>query len=282
MTRVAFGKVADKLRAKLGYAFPRLGPVVFFLFFKLMPRRLECEIFPGIRLLLDFSDGIMRATYWKGRRFERPSPERLAAWIKSNGVFFDIGANYGFYSYWMLSQHPDIRVYAFEPNPTTYQHLVRAKEMNRLDRLLPVPLGLSDEAGSHELHVSPEDSSYSTFGDHPLLPKCESTAAACLPFDRWLEKEGLTLPGSPCWVVKIDVEGYELRALKGMEKCLVARAFAGLVVEINPFTLEFCGTTPLEILRFMTDHGYVLAPDSPCGRAGNTLGTGNAWFVPAA
>ncbi|TFH17224.1 MAG: FkbM family methyltransferase, partial [Lentisphaerales bacterium] len=159
MTRVAFGKVADKLRARLGYGFPRLGPLAFSLFFKLMPRCLECEIVPGIRLPLDFSDGIIRATYWRGRRFERPSPQRLAAWVRTNGVFFDIGANYGFYSYCMLSQHPDVQVYAFEPNPATYQQLVRAKKINRLQRLSPIQLGLSDKAGSLKLHVSSSDSS---------------------------------------------------------------------------------------------------------------------------
>ena len=61
---------------------------------------------------------------------------------------------------------------------------------------------------------------------------------------------------------------------EGNATSLKARAFIGLVVEINASTLEFCGSTSDEVHSIMNESGY---------RPMNGLGTfelGNEFFVP--
>jgi len=265
-------------RRCFGYRFPRLGAAANNLFVKIAPRFIETDLFPGIAMRLDMRDLTQRATYWQGSRFEYPTAHILADWGNQGAAaFFDIGSNYGFFSYWMLSNFPQLVVYSFEPNPLTFKFVESVKTANRLGNLHPQAMGLSDARESLPLHLAVTDSGHSTFGDHPGLRGAEIAHIPLAPFDQWCAEQGIAIPASPQWVAKIDVEGFELRVLKGMAASLRARAFIGLVVEINPFTLEFTGASADQILAFMTAHGYKLMHSLDAFGKGNA----NAFFIPA-
>jgi len=57
-------------------------------------------------------------------------------------------------------------------------------------------------------------------------------------------------------VAKIDVEGFELKVLKGMSKSLSNQSFKGLIVEINPFTLSLTGVEGEDVFNLMHKYGY--------------------------
>src|SRR5271166_4459124 len=139
------------------------------------PKTFDTELFPGIRARLNSGDSSQRTTYWQGDRFEHPTADTLTIW-KTPSVthFFDIGANYGFFSYLMLSRFADLSVHAFEPNPGTFRLLDEIRTSNHLIRLHAHPMGLSDSPGSLFLHPGTSDSGHSTFGEHPdLHSSCE-------------------------------------------------------------------------------------------------------------
>ncbi len=48
-------------------------------------------------------------------------------------------------------------------------------------------------------------------------------------FDEVVERLAIPYPGHPCWLAKIDVEGFELKVLHGMRKALAQRVFKGIV-----------------------------------------------------
>jgi len=241
--------------------------------FRLLPERGNVELFPGIRADLDFRDATMRSTYWQGSRFEKPTAQVLDRWAPNATHFFDIGSNYGFFSYWMLSRHPQLTVHAFEPNGVSFARIESTRTRNDLRRLHAWNIGLSDAPDRIALHPGVDDSGHSTFGPHPELGGETLGDIEVLPFDTWRESQGLDLPRQPSWLAKIDVEGFETRAIRGMRESLKARAFAGVAIEINEFTLAFCGTSPAELREELRACGYreeTVAPDS-----------GNAFFVPA-
>ena len=80
------------------------------------------------------------------------------------------------------------------------------------------------------------------------------------------------------WIAKIDVEGYEMKVLSGLRPALASRAFRGLVVEINRFTLAFCGSEPKEIYSFMENLGYEALTTVTGSRRQKF--NGNEFFVP--
>lgn len=219
--------------------------------------RIDTELFSGIRIDLNLRDATQLDTYVMGARYEAPTPDVLREWGRTGaGIFFDVGANYGFYSYWMLAECPSIEVYAFEPEFRSYQTIVNTVARNELRRLHPVRVGLADKSGRLELHAGQSDLGHSTFGDHPQLGGVSAGPVQVLPFDEWRVQVNLSLPREPAWIAKIDVEGFEERVLRGMEVALRARAFRGLVVEVNEYTLAFCGSSPASMVEFLTKTGY--------------------------
>jgi FkbM family methyltransferase len=263
----------DTTRKLFGYRFPRLGKCINRLFFALVPSSISVELFPKIKLNLNLNDATQRTTYWQGSRFEFPTPKVLASWGKNAEIFFDIGANYGFYSYWMLYSCPNILVYSFEPNPKTYAILKDAKQNNDLSRLRVFQTGLGKDAGMFDLHPGIEDMGHSTFLPHPDFVHSTIARIPILPFDKWREQIKLVLPKKPEWIAKIDVEGLEFKVLEGMEKALSAQAFKGISIEILEHTLALCGDSPQNIFSFLESHNY-----KPISKVNSR--TANVFFVP--
>ena len=265
--------LAEAVRRHCGHRFPPIGAAAFGLLFRLLPAKANVEMFPGIRVDMDFSDAIMRATYWQGDRFEKPTAQVLERWSNDATHFFDVGSNYGFFSYLLLSCRPELQVHAFEPNVATFARMEFTRTSNALRCLHTWNIGLSDVAARIALHPGTDDSGHSTFGPHPELAGRSLGEVDVLPFDAWRELHGLALPDKPSWIAKIDVEGFETRVVRGMADSLKARAFAGIVIEMNEFTLEFCGSSPAELRRVLRANGYV---EELVSRE-----SGNAFFVPA-
>lgn len=275
--------IIEAVRRACGYKFPPLGGLVHRTILGLLPDVANVELFPGVRAELDMRDQTDRTTYWQGSRFEKPSPQILLHWLKSGtrvSAFFDIGSNYGFYSCWVLSACPEIEVFAFEPNPQTFARLEKIRDMNNLTRLHPYNLGFSNEACLLPLHPGQEDSGHSTFGAHPALSKETIATVPVTRFDTWREQNNLPLPAKAEWLAKVDVEGFELRVLTGMEASLKAKAFKGLIVEVNEFTLRFCRTKPADLFAFLRDCGYASRDRGPADKHFATGEIGNAFFQP--
>ena len=261
------------IRKAFGYRFPRLGQHAMNAFFSMMPGKFDALLFPGIWAELHKSDLTQRSTYWQGTRFESPTAQILQSWINSDTThFFDIGSNYGFFSYWMLSQESMLKVHSFEPNPATFDIVQKIKVRNSLDRLYPWNMGLGDVSAKLSLHPGTEDSGHSTFGNHPELHSLPIADIRVLPFTKWLTEAGIVMPTRPSWIAKIDVEGFELKVLQGMEPVLRSRAFQGIAIEVNEFTLKFCNAKPQEVLGFLESCGYRQVFSSKCG---------NVFFIPA-
>ena len=244
----------DWARRRLGYRL-RGGERLNSLLGRWLPPTLDTEIVPGISARVDLRQEVARATWWSGRGYEAPTPTVLSRWLVGGAErFFDVGANYGWFSYMALSCS-SVDVYAFEPRPDLFQQLQAAKSVNELDRFHPNQLGLSDRPGELRLRVHDSQTGYSTFGPHPNM-QLEGDLAMVVDFDTWREEAGLELPPSPLWVAKIDVEGFETKVLQGMTNSLRAQAFAGVVVEMNAYTLDFCGSSIAEVEALMGSAGY--------------------------
>ena len=275
-------QVAEHIRKLFGFRFPRLGNAVFCATIRRLPSEVDTELVPGIRARLNLRDETQRTTYWQGARFEWPLARILNDWIRQGAAhFFDIGSNYGYFSFLLISKNPGLHVHAFEPNPATFRLLNEIKNRNNLKQLQTWNCGLSDAPGLLSLRRGLSDSGHSTFGDHPDLgdTSAPGDSISVLSFEGWREREAIPLPAPGSWIAKIDVEGFEVKVLRGMRQSLEARAFAGLAIEINPFTLKFCGFVPEDVYSFMRDVGYQpMDGNSPARRGPDLV---NEYFVPA-
>ena len=271
------GRLLEWIRRKNDYQFPRVGPLGFRLARSIFPDRIDSELFPGLFIELNLHDKTQLATYWHGTRFEHPTASILADWCKDASVFFDIGSNYGFYTYCLYTRCPSLEMYAFEPNPLTYEIVRKTKERNAMARFHPFQMGLSDKPAILDLHPGTDDSGQSTFGPLPEFAKRSIAKVEVLPFDEFCLREKLNFPPRPAWVAKIDVEGFDLKVLHGMKRALTAKAFKGLSVEMNESNLSYCEASTTAIREFLREHGY--RTKFPPFSDGN-IKTDNEFFVP--
>ena len=221
---------------------------------------IRSELFPGIIATLDMRDDTQRWTYWFGSRFETPTPQILTAWAKKSDHFFDVGANYGFFSFMLLTENPNLRVHSFEPNPTVFTHLQTICQSNHLSSITPHPFGLADSGGKHRFYPLHQNTGHSSFAP---VTEDESVEAAqdvltieTQRFDDFVERAKISYPKEPTWVAKIDVEGFEHKVLFGMSESLKRKAFVGVCVEILPENLALTGTNETEIDSLLRSVGY--------------------------
>ncbi len=133
--------------------------------------------------------------------------------LRDGDVFYDVGSNAGVFALDMAKSISNLRVFAFEPQPSLANHIRRSIEANKFDQVKLLEVLLGKEEGesslfltSHSIHAS-------------VIPREEHFRELRLPL-RTLD--GLVAAGevAPPDVIKIDVEGSELKVFEGAETIL--------------------------------------------------------------
>jgi FkbM family methyltransferase len=137
--------------------------------------------------------------------------EILARLLSRDSVIVDVGANIGFYTIGLAVRLPAARVYAFEPIPSNLMRLRENIEANALGsrvRVIEIALG----AAPGVLHLMPERGYESTGNAAPAAP--DAKGAVCVSLSA-LDLVAAELELDLCDLLKVDVEGAELRVLQG-------------------------------------------------------------------
>lgn len=167
---------------------------------------------------------------------------------KLHTVVLDIGASLGYYT--LLAASCCAKVYAFEPDPTVFPHLVTNIQRNRfIDRVIAVPKAVSEKTGvvSFFLHDSPVLSSlFDASGEVK-----ETLPVKCIAVDEFLDE---TVHVN---VIKMDIQGAEFHALKGMKQT-IARASSELAmfVECWPLGLHIAGGSAGALVELLKELGF--------------------------
>jgi len=173
--------------------------------------------------------------------------------LNQGDVFFDIGANIGFYSFLASQKVTEMgRVYSIEPSFREYTRLINGIVKNRCSNIVPFNLALSQENREHVFVIS----SFHT-GLNKLQNSINQTEAKILCSTFKLDTLVNSLGIQYINLLKLDVEGAEYMVLQGMQETLHAKKIGKLVVEITDrFLLEF-GSSKSRLYEFMTSLGYM-------------------------
>jgi len=186
--------------------------------------------------------------------------EGTIAWLKNNlaanEVLYDIGANIGLYSLYAAKLGRGVKAYAFEPHKFTFVNLMENITANDLTgAVIPIAIPLNDTTDISTMNYAYTDSgsSMSQLGHnlHPengaFKPQLEELVY-CTTLDDLIWKKAIPAPHH----IKIDVDGNELKILKGMTKLLHSTDKPRTIqVEINPGQRS-------EVELFLSAHGYHL------------------------
>lgn len=207
----------------------------------------EVDTRHGFRMFVDRLDAVKWYIYYFGE-FE---PQISLAWKKllhPGDVVLDIGANVGYHSLLAASLvGPTGRVFSVEPGERIHPQLVRHKQLNGFDHIVPIKKAVSDKTEVARFYYGGDNiqgnSSLVGADDQPFdLVECISFVDL-----------GEQVPLNEVSLIKIDVEGAEDRVIAGMAKVLNRlRPDAVLFVEISPENADRAE----DILKPLVDAGF--------------------------
>jgi FkbM family methyltransferase len=204
-------------------------------------------------------------------RHEPETGATLQKLIQPNMTVLDIGAHVGYYTR-MASNlvGENGRVIAFEPHPRNHAMLKRNVGSRKNVTLLQV--ALAEHEGTAELHdylmMSASGSLHydETLREVQLAQSKEGDFAPRLDAD--FQPQTFTVRTAPIDdllaelnisqvdVVKMDIEGAEMGALRGMKGIIRNSSNLALVMEYNPLGLNAFANDPVESLREVLAMGF--------------------------
>jgi FkbM family methyltransferase len=159
--------------------------------------------------------------------------------FRPGDVVVDVGANIGIVALYLARKHPDIRITAIEPVPTTYRHLLENIELNKVRNIMPLNCAITNDGRDLRMIVNPAHSGGSTGylrnirqpGHYNLM----------VP-SRTLDSVFTEHVPDRCRLLKVDCEGAEYEILSGA-RCLDRVDHLAMEIHVNRF-LTSQGFTP--------------------------------------
>jgi FkbM family methyltransferase len=205
---------------------------------------------PGKGLRFDAGSGVNQCA---SGEYERPVQEAIVAIAHPGDVFYDVGANLGFFSVLVgRLVGTSGAVYAFEPVPANASMVERNARQNGLSNIKVLRIALCREDGMGELLLTHYvgGAVLKSVGTPPLdLSGSVMVETACL--DRLVDRQHIKPPN----IVKIDVEGAEMDVLLGMESIL-RRWHPKIVLELDDETEAGCEDKVSACQSFLHNLGY--------------------------
>lgn len=206
----------------------------------------------GINYNLDISDIIDWFIYFG---FKENSRINLYFLINENDVIIDAGANIG-----DVSLHASKmvgskgRVYSFEPDSDNFNRLQKNISLNTFSNIESINKGLGDNKGLFNLFQVNKNNR----GMNRILfdtnIECPYTVIEVTTIDNFIIENNI----SKIDLIKIDVEGYEMKVLKGSEST-INKFHPKLFIEIDDNNLQKQNNSSKELINFLVNKGYVLS-----------------------
>jgi FkbM family methyltransferase len=175
---------------------------------------------------------------------------------KSNGVFWDIGANFGLYSF-LVAKTPGCQsVVCFDPDPWCQDRLKENAKLNNLSNVHFVNAGVADHPGT--MHFKMADASVggtSHLHEGPVDPADKHIIEVPIDAGDNLQTR-FNIPAPT--LIKIDVEGFEWEVIKGLDKTLADPACKFILIEVHFTLLADRGLKDAsrQISKYLEDRGF--------------------------
>jgi FkbM family methyltransferase len=206
----------------------------------------------GHRIRLDPNDSLLLSV---NGVYEETEARLFEQSIRTGDVVVDVGGHIGYYT--LLAARavgPTGHVFAFEPERGNFALLTENVAANGYaDRVTAVNQAVMAENGELRIYVSPDNA-----GDHHVYAVGDDDRPSYAIEGVALDDFFAARPDKTVNVVKMDVQGAEPSALRGMRSLLDANDTVLLFTELAPPSLRDAGSSAREYVDALADVGFEL------------------------
>jgi FkbM family methyltransferase len=198
------------------------------------------------KIFLDANDSLHLSVH---ESWEKLESKVIKKYVKEGDIVLDIGANIGYYSLLLAKLvGKNGKVYAFEPDPDNFYLLKKNIEANGYENIIPVQKAVSDKNEKLKLYLQKEN-----FAGHSLRhnDSLNSIEVDSIRLDDFFKNKSKDIN-----FIKMDIEGAEGRALKGMRKLLGKNKKIKIVSEFCPNMMMGCGVGFEEYFKVLHDFEF--------------------------
>ena len=209
----------------------------------------------GFKMKLRVKECVDGNLYFAPHLYDRKEINYAMVDFPLDGTFIDVGAYKGFWSLYFASRYPNSTILAIEANPMVFEILVENIKLNKFSNIVPINYAVADEEGEVEF----------------FIPNNNNLGGSCILDKDILDKERFSLRTKGMIIhvrtktllnillehdiknidlLKMDIEGYEIKVLKKFFETSPTRLFPKkMVVEYihNP-----------EVDDLISSYGYKL------------------------
>lgn len=231
-----------------GYGVERIYPIKIinsFLLSHFKPNVIEIQ---GHKMFLDEKDCLRLSVHGT---YEQLETDVIKKEIKKGDVVLDIGAHIGYYTLiFARLVGTEGRVFAFEPDPKNFSILKKNIEINGYQNVTLIQCAVSDTTGKIKLYLS-NDTKLNTVYKLDESKKCIEVET--IKIDDFLKDYHREIN-----FIKIDIEGSETAAFRGMSLLLQKNKDIKIATEFNPILLKKFGTNPESFLDMLSRNNFIL------------------------
>jgi FkbM family methyltransferase len=206
-------------------------------------------------LLYSYAYFIYKPLYflYKNRK-DKNHLDLLRQLVKPGSRVIDIGANIGFYSTFLYRiTGRNGHVYCFEPDKINFNHLINT--VGRKENVTLIQKAVAATSGKLKLYPSPLlNVDHRTYASENTNGNYEVDK---ISIDDYVDGK------FKIDFIKIDIQGFEMEALKGMKKTLAGNEDIILFIELWNHGLKKSGTSAVEVVTFLSDLKFFLYKVEP-------------------
>lgn len=200
--------------------------------------------------VVTIQSGRLRGSYWKRYHrfvngywlgiYELPIQECLVRELAAGGVFYDVGANAGFFTLLAAKEVGATgRVFSFEPLAGNIESIWSQLQLNEMENCTVVEAAAVEHSGPVEF-TEGRDASTAHVRDSAF--HAHEGPVMSVP---GVSLDDFAKDASPPDFIKMDIEGAELQALQGARTLLVSNSPPKMLIEFHGERLRRDGLTML-------------------------------------
>lgn len=207
-------------------------------------------IVQGHRMYLDSEDSLNLSL---NGIYEALETKTISDIVSKGDIVLDIGANIGYYTLILARLVGNGgKVYAFEPDPSNFALLKKNVAINQYKNVVLINKAVSDKEGDIPLYLDNQNK-----GGHRLFAPKKPSHVAIEVESIFLDSFFLDKDDNISFI-KMDIEGAEFNAIKGMYNLLSSNDRIKILTEFSPGELTRSGVRPVKFLKLLNSLGFKL------------------------